>query len=80
MKPSTRWFAVSLLILVAFAAGGVDAAAQEMTNLPTSGMGAQSLRPYWHVFIAYAIAIALILGWVVSIGRRMSSLESRISE
>lgn len=42
--------------------------------------GGQSLRPYWHVFIAYAIAIALVLGWVVSIGRRLRDVEERLGQ
>ena len=43
-----------------------------------SPLGGQSLRPYWHVFIAYAVVIALILGWVVSIARRLANLEARL--
>ncbi len=35
----------------------------------------QSLRPYWHVFIAYALAWLLVMGWVVSIARRLGRLE-----
>jgi len=36
------------------------------------------LRAYWHVFIAYTIAIALVLGWVVSIARRLRDVEERL--
>jgi CcmD family protein len=54
--------------------------AQEISGLPASTMGAQSLRPYWHVFIAYAIAIVLVLGWVVSIGRRLRDVEEKLGE
>ncbi len=35
-------------------------------------------RPYLHVFLAYAIAWALILGWIISIARRLRSLERKI--
>ena len=35
-------------------------------------------RPYWHVFIAYAIALGLILAWVVSIARRLRRVETRL--
>lgn len=52
--------------------------AQEAAVLPGSGMAEQSLRPYWHVFIAYTIAIALVLGWVISIGRRLRDVEERL--
>lgn len=38
----------------------------------------QSLRPYAHVFVAYALAWALILGWVVSLGRRWSRVEDEL--
>lgn len=46
---------------------------------PTA-LGAQSLRAYWHVFIAYAIAIVLVLGWVISIGRRLKDVEDRLGQ
>jgi hypothetical protein len=35
-------------------------------------------RPYWHVFLAYAITLVLILGWVVSIARRLRRVETRL--
>ena len=39
-------------------------------------MGRQQLgRPYWHVFLAYAIAWVFIFGWIVSIARRLGRLE-----
>lgn len=38
------------------------------------------LRPYWHVFIAYAIAIVLIMAWAISIARRLGDLEKRLGE
>jgi len=66
------------LILIVWAAGGLSA--QEITGLPASTMGAQSLRPYWHVFIAYTIAIVLVLGWVISIGRRLKDVEERLGQ
>ncbi len=53
------------------------AAAQEM---PGAAMAEQSLRPYWHVFIAYAIAILLVLGWVLSIGKRLKDVEERLGQ
>ena len=67
---------VALLMLLVFSSTGI---AQEATQFPqATAMGQQSLKPYWHVFIAYAIAVILILGWVVSIARRLSSLERRL--
>lgn len=38
------------------------------------------LRAYYHVFIAYTIVIALVLGWVLSIGRRLREVEERLSD
>ncbi|MDH3208095.1 MAG: hypothetical protein OEO79_15955 [Gemmatimonadota bacterium] len=58
-----------------FAFGAAVLVAQE---LPGNALATQSLRPYWHVFIAYAIAIALVLGWVISIGRRLRDVEERL--
>ena len=40
-------------------------------QIEPGALAQQSLRPYWHVFIAYAIAWALIFGWVVSLARRL---------
>ncbi len=34
-----------------------------------------TLRPYWHVFIAYAVAWLVVLGWVVHIARRLGRLD-----
>jgi ABC-type dipeptide/oligopeptide/nickel transport system permease subunit len=49
-------------------------------GMPQTGLASQSLRPYWHVFIAYTIAIALVLGWVISIGRRLRDVEDRLGQ
>ena len=65
--------AVLMLLVVA----GV-ATAQETAFPQASALGQQSLKPFWHVFIAYAIGVVLILGWVVSIARRLSALERRL--
>jgi CcmD family protein len=45
-----------------------------------SGAGVGGLRAYWHVFIAYAIVILLVLGWVISIGRRLKNIQQRLGE
>lgn len=47
---------------------------------PGGNLGAQSMRPYWHVFAAYAIAWLLIGGWIISISRRLSKLEKLSTE
>ena len=69
----------ALLAALLWAAATVPAVAQEMEGLPQAGaLAQQSLRPYWHVFIAYAIALVLVLGWVISIARRLGRLERRL--
>lgn len=65
--------ALLTLVLLASTAGVLTA--QEM---PGTGLGSQSLRPYWYVFIAYTIAIVMVLGWVISIGRRLKDVEERL--
>ncbi len=46
----------------------------------TQGLAGQSLRGYTHMFIAYFIAWALVLGWVVSIARRLGRVEKALKE
>ena len=70
-----------LLILAASTALvllGPEAVAAQQAQLPGTGIGQQSLRPYWHVFVAYAIVIALIGGWAFSIARRLRGIEDRL--
>ncbi len=44
-----------------------------------TALGQQTLgRPYWHVFTAYAILWLLVLGWVISIVRRLRRVEERL--
>jgi CcmD family protein len=63
--------AVACLILVATALSGQEAAGQAAASAP-------SLRPYWHVFIAYTIVILMVGGWAVSIARRLKDVERRL--
>ncbi len=37
--------------------------------------GGGSLRPYWHIFLAYASAWVILGAWVASVARRISRLE-----
>ena len=42
-------------------------------------LGRQTLgRAYWHVFAAYAIVWLLVLGWLISIVRRLRRVEERL--
>jgi len=67
--PPARWVP---LLLAGFLLLPALAAAQ--------GTPTPSLRPYWHVFAAYAIAWALVLAWVVSITRRLARLERKLRD
>ena len=59
--------------------GAVLVGAQEIPGLPEpTALAQQNLRPYWHVFVAYAIVITAIGGWVISIARRLRSVEDRL--
>lgn len=44
------------------------------------GLASQNLRGYTHMFIAYSIAWAVILGWVISIARRLGRVEKALKE
>lgn len=67
-----RTWLVGLLGLVVPAAASAQAAGE---------LGRQTLgRPYWHVFLAYALAWLLIGGWVISIARRLARVEKRLEE
>ena len=51
-------------------------AAPAVAQVGTEVLAQQSLRPYWLVFVAYALAWLLLLGWMFSIARRMRGLEN----
>ena len=46
----------------------------------SNALASQNLRGYTHMFIAYFIAWALILGWVISIARRLGRVEKALKE
>jgi len=71
----TKAFGLPTLLLLVLATA---VAAQE--SVRPGAMAEQSLRPYWHVFAAYAIAIALVMAWAASIAKRLSDIEHRLSE
>ena len=75
-KSITR--AVALTIF-AMAAAGAAVLAQESTGMPqATRLAEQNLRPYWHVFAAYALVILLVGGWALSIARRLKAIEERL--
>lgn len=63
------------LVLLAALAASLVFSAPLIAQVGTEVLAQQSLRPYWYVFIAYAVAWLLLLGWMFSIGRRMRGLE-----
>jgi CcmD family protein len=64
MSRVTVWALALLVLLPSFAAA--------------QGAAPPSLRPYWHVFIAYALVWVILFGWVVAIARRLGRVEVRI--
>jgi CcmD family protein len=63
---------IPVVVAALFVAGSLAAQTE------ASSIG--GLRAYWHVFIAYAIVILLVLGWVVSIGRRLKDIQERLGK
>lgn len=58
----------------------VDASSMTQASpalLPTSSQP-RSMRAYWHVFIAFGLTWLLLLGYIVSLGRRFSQLEREV--
>lgn len=46
----------------------------------TGALASQNLRGYTHMFIAYAIAWFLVMGWVISIARRLARIEKTLND
>ena len=65
-----------LPLLLALAAAA-PALAQEAA-MPGAGLSGQSLRPYQFVFVAYAVAWLLVLGWVVAVARRLARVAKQL--
>ncbi len=72
-KRLLHWGPCFLLLAVAAA----PLVAQE-AGIAGVGLAGQSLRPYRFVFLAYAIAWVMVLGWVISVARRMARLAKRL--
>jgi hypothetical protein len=67
----TALFALLQLLLLA---------APTFAQTTTEALAAQSLRPYWHVFIAYALAWLFVGGWLFSVGKRLSRIEEALNK
>ncbi len=71
----SRWAAAFVLVVLGVLLLEVNQAwAQAGTPLGTQTLG----RAYWHVFAAYAVVWLLVLGWVISIVRRLRRVEERL--
>lgn len=46
----------------------------------SQAIASQNLRGYTHMFLAYGIAWLLIVGWVVSIARRLGQVEKALKD
>ncbi|MGD2121935.1 MAG: CcmD family protein [Gemmatimonadota bacterium] len=76
MIKKISWMALVFLFL-----GAIPSLLQAQSGLPDAeAIAGQNLRGYTHMFIAYFIAWALILGWVISIARRLGRMEKALKE
>ncbi len=66
----TKIIPICLLMAAILAISSPELLAQA-TDLASQTLG----RAYWHVFAAYAIGWIMVLGWVISIARRLVSVE-----
>ncbi len=69
----TKIIRTCLLVAVILAVSSPELVAQG-TDLASQTLG----RAYWHVFAAYAVGWIMVLGWVISIGRRLVGVEQAI--
>ncbi len=44
------------------------------------GAPPRTLRAYWHLFVAFALAWILLFGYVVYVGRRFARVERELAE
>jgi CcmD family protein len=52
--------------------------ATEPSGLPVRATPPPTMRAYWHVFAAFAIAWALLFAYAIFLGRRFASLEREL--
>lgn len=48
--------------------------------MPGEGVSSQTLRAYRFVFIAYTLCWLFVMGWVISVGRKLSKLMHRLED
>ncbi len=80
----TRLLVATSLMLTAFLLAGAvpeavaQAAPGQGGQAASTGQGARSMRHFWHVFVAYAVAWLLLMGWLLAIVRRIARVERRL--
>lgn len=37
-------------------------------------------RPYWHVFISYAVVWLLVAAWLMAIAKRLTRIETQLKD
>lgn len=79
MRTVRHLLSALLSVVLVLVVAGV-AVAQEGQGLPAEQLARQNLRPYWHVFIAYAVAIVLVGAWAGSIAKRLAEVERRLGK
>ena len=66
-----------IIAVVAFALAALPVFAADL--FAQSALAQQQLgRPYWHVFIAYALLWIILGGWLFHIVRRLKQVEERL--
>jgi CcmD family protein len=73
-----RVFTVIAVLASVFLALPEAAFGQGMAD--ADAIASQNLRGYTHMFIAYAIAWIVVVGWVVSIARRLGRVERALND
>ncbi len=73
-RRGARAFGPALALILFVILAVPEAVGAQVTPAATS----PQMRHFWHVFGAYAIAWILLLGWLISIGRRLAQVEKRI--
>lgn len=68
----------SLRRIVTSVLGGIALLIPLQAWAQQTGLGSQTLRGHWHVFIAYAVAWLVIFGWLVAVFRRMGRLDREL--
>jgi CcmD family protein len=69
-----------VVLLLALAVAALPAAPELVAQDAAARTPPATMRAFWHVFLAYAAVWLLILGWLVSIARRLARVERSIGE